>query len=145
MTVACFSAAATTGESRGAGGLSAACWPRWKAAEGDSSATRRLARSILCVRLVRATQLRRVCLRNDFVSCAPVEKPPDTVPRLTGLPLQGRTYNTSASRQCFLSSPQPNRTVEKRSPTTPFRGVVGRRPARRKRIRISGATQQGVE
>ena len=59
MTVACFSAAATTGESRGAGGLSATCWPRWKAAEGDSSATRRLARSILCVRLsVRRTSAR---------------------------------------------------------------------------------------
>ena len=71
-----------------------------------------------------------------FCFMRPSRKTPDTAPRLTGLPPQGRTYNTSASRQCFLSSPQPNRTVEKRSPTTPFRGVVGRRPARRKRIWI---------
>jgi hypothetical protein len=27
----------------------------------------------------------------SFVSCAPVEKTPDTAPRLTGLPPQGRT------------------------------------------------------
>ena len=33
------------------------------------------------------------------------KKTPDTAPRLTGLPPQGRTYNTSASRQCFLVKP----------------------------------------
>ena len=33
------------------------------------------------------------------------KKPPDTTLRLTGLPLQGRTYDTQGdSRQCFLSS-----------------------------------------
>ena len=45
--MACFSAAATTGESRGEVGLGARCCPRWKAAEGDSSATRRLERSMV--------------------------------------------------------------------------------------------------
>ena len=143
------------------GGVTDACGPLLSARVDGIAGSARLAMlgprrlrwRCRCVRAVgtRATVRHRdarsallACL-GVFVSCAPVEKPPDTVPRLTGLPLQGRTYNTSASRQCFLSSPQPNRTVEKRSPTTPFRGVVGRRPARRKRIRISGATQQGVE
>ena len=54
MTVACFSglSAATTGESRGAVGLGARTWgcPSWKAAEGESSVTSMVERSMcMCV------------------------------------------------------------------------------------------------
>ena len=59
----------------------------------------------------------------DVVTCAPVEKkPPVTTLRLTGLPLQGRTYDTQGadSRQCFLSSLQPNGVVEQALPYYPF-------------------------
>ena len=40
-----------------------------------------------------------------FCFMRPSKKTPDTAPRLTVLPPQGRTYNTSASRQCFLVKP----------------------------------------
>ena len=52
----------------------------------------------------------------------PSIKTPDTAPRLTGLPPQGRTYNTSASRQCFLVKPAAKQSSRRSAPLLPLFG-----------------------
>ena len=51
-----------------------------------------------------------------------IKKTPDTAPRLTGLPPQGRTYNTSASRQCFLVKPAAKQSSRRSAPLLPLFG-----------------------